>query len=67
MIMVERMLNAATMIIKQRMIIKIILGLFLLSILFFLMLMLGEKYALENKHPKFTKWWRNNMIGEWRD
>ena len=29
--------------------------------------MLGEKHALENKHPKFTKWWRNNMIGEWRD
>ncbi len=29
--------------------------------------MLGEKYALKNKYPKFTKWWRNNMIGEWRD
>jgi hypothetical protein len=47
--------------------IKIILGLFLLSILFFLMILIGEKYALEDKYPKFTKWWRNNMIGEWRD
>jgi hypothetical protein len=45
----------------------IILGLFLLSMLSFISLMLGEKHALENKHPKFTKWWRNNMIGEWRD
>jgi hypothetical protein len=45
----------------------VILGLFLLSILSFILLMVGEKYALENKYPKFTKWWRNNMIGEWRD
>ena len=47
--------------------IKIILGLFLLSILFFLTLALGESITLKNKYPKFTKWWRNNMIGEWRD
>jgi len=46
---------------------KIILALFPVSILFFLAIMLGEKYALENKHPRFTKWWRNNIIGEWRD
>jgi hypothetical protein len=46
---------------------KILLGLFLLSMLFFISLMVGEKYALEDKYPKFTKWWRNNMIGEWRD
>jgi hypothetical protein len=48
-------------------IIKIILGLFLFSMLFFLMILVGEKYALEDNYPKFTKWWRNNMIGEWRD
>jgi hypothetical protein len=29
--------------------------------------MLGEKYALENKYPKFTKWWRKHIIGEWKD
>ena len=48
-------------------ILLVILGLFLLSMLSFILLMVGEKYALENKYPKFTKWWRNNMIGEWRD
>jgi hypothetical protein len=46
---------------------KILLVLFILSILLFIVLFIGEKYALEDKHPKFTKWWRNNMIGEWRD
>ena len=45
----------------------VILGLSLLSMLLFVLLLVGEKYALENKYPKFTKWWRNNIIGEWRD
>ena len=48
-------------------VILIILGLFLLSMLLFILLLVGEKYALENKYSKFTKWWRNNIIGEWRD
>jgi hypothetical protein len=45
----------------------VILGLFLLSMLLFIVILVGEKYALEDKYPRFTKWWRNNMIGEWRD
>ena len=45
----------------------VILGLFLLSMLLFIVILVGEKYALENKYPKFTNWWRNNIIGEWRD
>lgn len=47
--------------------IKIMLILISLSVLFFVALFVGEKYALEGKYPKFTKWWRSNWIGEWKD
>ena len=45
------------------MIYKILLIFCLLSVVFFLTLVLGESIALRNKYPKFTKWWRNNWIG----
>ena len=43
---------------------KIILfALFVLGWLCLMLLAMGETYAMENKHPKFTKWWRKHVIG----
>lgn len=41
--------------------------LFALGLIFFIAILAGETYALENKHPRFTRWWRKHMVGEWRD
>ncbi len=46
---------------------KIFLVLFLLGWLFLLLVLTGETYALQNKHPRFTIWWRKHIIGEWKD
>jgi hypothetical protein len=42
---------------------KIFLILFILGWVLLLALVIGETYAIENKHPRFTKWWRKHMIG----
>ena len=30
---------------------------------FVLGIVMGELYAMENKHPRFTRWWRKHWIG----
>ena len=42
---------------------KIFLVLFVMGWVFLLLLIAGETHAMENKHPKFTKWWRKHVIG----
>jgi hypothetical protein len=42
---------------------KIFLFFFFLGWIFLLALVTGETYAMENKHPQFTKWWRKHIIG----
>ena len=41
-------------------IVKILIS---LSIIFFITLFMGETMVTKNKYPKFTKWWRKNVIG----
>ena len=31
---------------------------------FVLGIVMGELYAMENKYPRFTRWWRKHIIGE---
>jgi hypothetical protein len=42
---------------------KILLVLFILGWLFLLALVIGETYAIENRYPRFTRWWRKYWIG----
>jgi hypothetical protein len=42
---------------------KIFLILFILGFVSLILLVMGETYALNNTNPRFTKWWRNNVIG----
>jgi hypothetical protein len=42
---------------------KIFLILFILGWVLLLALVTGETYAMENKHPRFTRWWRKHIIG----
>jgi len=42
---------------------KILLALFVIGFTFLILLVAGETYAMENKHPKFTAWWRKYIIG----
>ena len=42
---------------------KIFLILFILGWVLVLALVTGELYAIENKYPKFTVWWRKHVIG----
>jgi hypothetical protein len=42
---------------------KIFLVLFILGWIIGLALITGETYAMENKHPRFTRWWRKHWIG----
>ena len=42
---------------------KILLVLFILGWLFLLALVIGETYAIENRYPLFTRWWRKHIIG----
>jgi hypothetical protein len=42
---------------------KIFLILFILGFTFLILLVMGETYALNNTNLRFTKWWRNNVIG----
>jgi len=42
---------------------KIFLILFILGWIFLILLVAGETYAMENKYPRFTMWWRKHIIG----
>ena len=42
---------------------KIILWLMGIGFAFLILLIAGETYAMENNHPRFTKWWRKHVIG----
>jgi hypothetical protein len=42
---------------------KIFLILFILGFIFLILLVMGETYAMNNTHPKFTIWWRKHIIG----
>jgi len=35
-----------------------------LGFLFLVIIILGEDIAKTNKHPRFTRWWRRNAVGE---
>lgn len=43
---------------------KIFLALFILGWVIGLIIITGETYAMDNKHPRFTRWWRKHVIGE---
>lgn len=49
--------------IKISMIKFILLFVFGLGLLFLAFIILGESVAETNKHPRFTKWWRQNWVG----
>jgi hypothetical protein len=42
---------------------KIFLALFILGFISLILLVMGETYAMNNTHPKFTIWWRKHIIG----
>jgi hypothetical protein len=42
---------------------KIFLILFILGFGSLILLVMGETYAMNNTHPKFTIWWRKHIIG----
>jgi hypothetical protein len=42
---------------------KILLAIFTIGFILLLLLIAGETYAMENKHPRFTIWWRKYVIG----
>ena len=42
---------------------KIFLSLFILGFVLLILLVAGETHAMENTYPRFTIWWRNNVIG----
>lgn len=42
---------------------KIFLVLFIIGFTFLILLIMGETYAMENKYPRFTMWWRKHIIG----
>jgi hypothetical protein len=46
---------------------KIFLVLFVIGWLFLLLIVMGETYAMDNKYPRFTKWWRKNWISTEKD
>jgi integral membrane sensor domain MASE1 len=43
--------------------IKLLVAAFIVSITLFVILAIGENTATKNIYPKFTKWWRGNVIG----
>jgi len=43
---------------------KILLILFTLTWVVVLTLVIGETYAMEDKYPRFTAWWRKHVIGK---
>jgi len=34
-----------------------------IGFLLLILLVMGETYAMNNTHPKFTIWWRKHIIG----
>ena len=44
--------------------IKVMIILFVFGWICLLLLVIGETYAMENKHPRFTKWWRKQIISD---
>jgi hypothetical protein len=43
--------------------IKVLAVALIVSITLFAMLGIGENTATKNIYPRFTKWWRGNVIG----
>ena len=42
---------------------KIFLILFVIAFIILMLLIMGETYAMNNTHPRFTMWWRKHVIG----
>ena len=43
---------------------KIILWLMGIGFTSLILLIAGETYAMDNTHPRFTKWWRKHVISD---